>query len=170
MLHYVHSSLIYNSQKLERTQMPLNRNGYRKCGTFTKWSTTKLFKGMNLWNLFMDGSGRYHPEWGNSITKEHTWYAFIDKWILAQKLRTPKIQFAKHMKLKKKEYQRVDISFFLRMENKIPLDGASAIGAAAAHSQSHWPRFCSSHSPHPGSSVNDLPLYSFQLSRGEIKS
>ena len=25
MLHYVHSSLIYNSQKLERTQMSLNR-------------------------------------------------------------------------------------------------------------------------------------------------
>jgi hypothetical protein len=25
MLHYVHSSLIYNSQKLERTQVPLNR-------------------------------------------------------------------------------------------------------------------------------------------------
>ena len=25
MLHYAHSSLIYNSQKLERTQMPLNR-------------------------------------------------------------------------------------------------------------------------------------------------
>jgi hypothetical protein len=25
MLHYVHSSLIYNSQKLERTQMPPNR-------------------------------------------------------------------------------------------------------------------------------------------------
>ena len=25
MLHYVHSRLIYNSQKLERTQMPLNR-------------------------------------------------------------------------------------------------------------------------------------------------
>ena len=24
MLHYVHISLIYNSQKLERTQMPLN--------------------------------------------------------------------------------------------------------------------------------------------------
>ena len=24
MLHYVHSSPIYNSQKLERTQMPLN--------------------------------------------------------------------------------------------------------------------------------------------------
>jgi hypothetical protein len=25
MLHYVHSSLIYNSQKMERTQMTLNR-------------------------------------------------------------------------------------------------------------------------------------------------
>ena len=25
MLHYVHSNLIYDSQKLERTQMPLNR-------------------------------------------------------------------------------------------------------------------------------------------------
>jgi hypothetical protein len=25
MLHYVHSSLIYNSQKMERTQMSLNR-------------------------------------------------------------------------------------------------------------------------------------------------
>ena len=25
MLHYIHRSLIYNSQKLERTQMPLNR-------------------------------------------------------------------------------------------------------------------------------------------------
>ena len=25
MLHYVHSSLIYNIQKLERTQMPLNK-------------------------------------------------------------------------------------------------------------------------------------------------
>jgi len=25
MLHCVHSSLIYNSQKLERTQMPFNR-------------------------------------------------------------------------------------------------------------------------------------------------
>ena len=28
MFHYVHSSLIYNSQKLERTQMPLNREMY----------------------------------------------------------------------------------------------------------------------------------------------
>ena len=49
MLHYVHSSLIYNSQKLERTQMPLNRGMDKKiCGTFTQWSTTQLLKRMNL--------------------------------------------------------------------------------------------------------------------------
>jgi hypothetical protein len=34
--------------------------------------------------------------------------ALTDKWILAQKLRIPKIKFAKHMKLKKKEDQSVD--------------------------------------------------------------
>jgi hypothetical protein len=54
----------------------------------------------------MDRSGGYNPEWGNPITKEHTWYVLTDKWILAQKLRIPKIQFAKHMKLKKEEDQR----------------------------------------------------------------
>jgi hypothetical protein len=40
--------------------------------------------------------------------------ALTDKWILAQKLRIPKIQFAKHMKLKKDD-QRVDTSFLLRI-------------------------------------------------------
>jgi hypothetical protein len=40
---------------------------------------------------------------------------------LAQKLRIPKIQFAKHMKLKKKEDQSVDTSFLLRMGNKVPM-------------------------------------------------
>ena len=73
----------------------------------------------------MDESGRYHPEWGNPITKEHMWYALTDKWILAQKLRIPKIPFAKHMKLKKKEDQNVDTSFLLRMKNKIPMEGVT---------------------------------------------
>jgi hypothetical protein len=41
--------LIYNSQKLERTQMSLNRGmDTKKCGTFTQWSTTQLLKRMNL--------------------------------------------------------------------------------------------------------------------------
>jgi hypothetical protein len=35
------------------------------------------------------------------------------------------IQFAKHMKLKKKEDQSVDTSFLLRMGNKIPMEGVT---------------------------------------------
>jgi hypothetical protein len=43
----------------------------------------------------------------------------------AQKLRILKIQFAKHMKLKKKEDQSVDTSIFLRRGNKIPMEGVT---------------------------------------------
>jgi hypothetical protein len=39
-----------------------------------------------------------------------------------QSLRIPKIQFAKHMKLKKKEDQSVDTLFLLRMGNKILME------------------------------------------------
>jgi hypothetical protein len=42
----------------------------------------------------MGVSGGYHPERGNPITKEHTWYTLTDKWILAQKLRISEIKFA----------------------------------------------------------------------------
>ena len=49
---------------------------------------------------------RTYPGRGNTVTKEHTWCALTDKWILAQKLRIPmiqfsEIQFTEHMKLKK---------------------------------------------------------------------
>jgi hypothetical protein len=37
----------------------------------------------------------------------------------------PKIQFAKHMKLKKKEDQCVGTSLLLRMGNKIPMGGVT---------------------------------------------
>jgi hypothetical protein len=42
---------------------------------------------------------------------------------LTQKLRLPKIQFIKHMKIKKLEDQSVDSWFLLRMGNKIPMEG-----------------------------------------------
>jgi hypothetical protein len=48
-----------------------------------------------------------------------------DKWILPQKLRIPKIQFTKHMKLKKKEDQNVDTLVLLRRGNKIPKEGVT---------------------------------------------
>jgi hypothetical protein len=44
--------------------------------------------------------------------KEHTSYAFTDNRILVQKLRIPKIQYVKHMKLKKKEDKSVYTSLF----------------------------------------------------------
>jgi hypothetical protein len=71
----------------------------------------------------MDGTRKYNTEWGNQVTKEHTWYTLIDKWILAQKLRIPKIQFTDHMKLKKKEDQSVNASVLLRRRNKILTGG-----------------------------------------------
>jgi hypothetical protein len=58
--------------------------------------------------------------YGNPITKEVIRYALTDKWILAQKLRIPKIQFAIHKKIKKKEDQHVDTLLLLRIRNKIP--------------------------------------------------
>jgi hypothetical protein len=55
----------------------------------------------------------------SEVTKEHTWYVLTNKWILAQMLRIPKIQFTDHLKLKKKEDQSVDASVLLRRWNKI---------------------------------------------------
>jgi hypothetical protein len=37
----------------------------------------------------------------------------------------PKIQFVKHMKLKKEDDQNVDTSFLLRIGNKIPMEGVT---------------------------------------------
>ena len=37
----------------------------------------------------MNGTRKYHPVWGNSVTKEYTWYAFTDKWTLTQKFGIP---------------------------------------------------------------------------------
>jgi hypothetical protein len=61
----------------------------------------------------MDRTWEYHPEWGNSVTKEQTLYVQSDKWTLAPKFRIFKIQFTDHMKPKKKEHQNVDASVFL---------------------------------------------------------
>ena len=46
-------------------------------------------------------------------------------WILAQKRRILKMQFSKHMKIKKKEDQSVDTAFLLRMGNKISMEGVT---------------------------------------------
>ena len=54
-----------------------------------------------------------------------------DKWILAQKLRIPKTQFAKHMKLKKNEDWSEDTSPLLRTGNKTTMEGVTETKFAA---------------------------------------
>ena len=50
MLHHVHTSLIYSSQKLETTQISLKqRNEFRK-RTFIQWNSTELLKTMTSGN------------------------------------------------------------------------------------------------------------------------
>jgi hypothetical protein len=71
----------------------------------------------------MIGTRKYHPEWGNTVTKEHTWYILIDKWILGKKPRIPMIWLTDHMKVKKNEDQSVDASVLLRRGNKIIMGG-----------------------------------------------
>ena len=45
--------------------------------------TEKYLKKCSVWIheilRQMDGSGEYHPEWGNLDSKEHTWFALTDK-------------------------------------------------------------------------------------------
>ena len=65
--------------------------------------------------------------------------------ILGQKLRIPKIQFAKHKKLKKKEDQSVDTSFLLRMGNKIFMEGVTETNFGAETEGRTIQRL-----PHPG--------------------
>jgi hypothetical protein len=73
-----------------------------------------------------------------------TRYALTDKWILAQKLRIPKIQFTDHMKIEKED-QRVGASVFLRRENKIPMGGDTETKCGAESEGKAIQRL-----PHPG--------------------
>ena len=74
MHHNVHSSSIYNSQKLERTQM-----------SFRRWMDIKIVVHLHNGVLLrhqkqwlnqilkkMVASREYHPEWDNPVTKEQT--------------------------------------------------------------------------------------------------
>ena len=75
MLHYVQGSLIYNSQKLERTQMPLNRG----MDTFTQWNTTQLLKNefMKFLGKWMDLEGIILSEVTQSQRNSHNMDSLI---------------------------------------------------------------------------------------------
>jgi len=120
MFHYVHHSLIYNSQKLESSQMPFNRGMDTENVVHLHNGILLSYQKQWLYEIHtqLDGTGKCHPEWGNPVTEKHTWYALTDKWILAQKLRMSKIQFTEHMKLTKED-QNVNASVLLSRGNKI---------------------------------------------------
>jgi hypothetical protein len=40
VFHCVHNSLDWDCQKLEKNRCPRQKNGHKKCGSFTQWNTT----------------------------------------------------------------------------------------------------------------------------------
>ena len=64
VLHYVHSSLIYNSQKLERTQMPFNRGMDTENVVHLHNAILISYQKQCLYKIHrqMVGTGKYHPE------------------------------------------------------------------------------------------------------------
>jgi len=90
----------------------------------------------------MEWTRKYHPEWGNSIIENPTWHALTDRWILAQKLKWPKIQSMYHMKLKKKDGKMQMLHSFLKGWTKISTGGniKAKFRAEAVQSLPHmWP-------------------------------
>ena len=80
MLHYVHSSLIYNSQKLERTQMSLNRRRDTKMWyiyTMEYYSAIKKNEFMKFLAKWMDLEGIILSEVTHSQRNSHNMYSLI---------------------------------------------------------------------------------------------
>ena len=100
----------------------------------------------------MDGTRKY-SQWDNSITREQSWYTLTDKWILVQKLRISKIQFAKHMKLKKED-QPMNTLILLRRGNEIPMERVTETKCGA-----ETERMTIQKLPHPGIH----PIYQHQI-------
>jgi hypothetical protein len=116
MVHYVPSSLIYNSQKLERSHMSFNRG--MDTEIWYIYSTVKsndfmkfLVKWMELENIIL-----------SEVTQSQKNTHGMHPLSFAPKLKTPKIQFTDPMKLKKKD-QNVDASVILKRGNKILMGG-----------------------------------------------
>jgi hypothetical protein len=123
MLHYVHPSLIYDSQKLERSQMSLNRGMDTETVYIYTMEYYPAIKNHEFTKFLIrqrNVTRKYHPGWGNPITEEHSWYALTDNRILAQKFRIPKIQFTNNKKLK--EEQSVDITILHKRGNKVSME------------------------------------------------
>lgn len=52
----------------------------------------------------MNGTAKYHPEWGSSVPKGHAWYVLTNKWRLAKKLQNTLFYFSKFILLSYSKY------------------------------------------------------------------
>ena len=81
MLHYVHSSLIYNSQKLERTQVSLNRGmdteNVVHIYTMEYYSAIKKNEFMKFLGKWMDLEGIILSEVTQTQKNSHDMYSLI---------------------------------------------------------------------------------------------
>ena len=77
MLHYAHSSLIYNSQKLERTQMSLNR-------------------GMDTENVVYLHNGVLHSNYNNEFMKLLGKWMYLEDIILSEVTQSQKNTHGMH--------------------------------------------------------------------------
>jgi hypothetical protein len=84
-----------------------------KNSDFTKFAG----KWMDLENTIL--SDNIFSSFVKSVTKEHTWYVFTDKWTLGKECGILMIKLMDHMKHKRKEDQRVDASVLLRRGSNI---------------------------------------------------
>ena len=103
MLHYVHSSLIYNSHKLETNKMSLKRGidtEYAVHYIVKYYRATKNYGFMKFTGKWMELENVILNE-VNKITKEHTWYILTDKWVLCKKIEMPMIELTDYAKHKK---------------------------------------------------------------------
>jgi hypothetical protein len=129
MLHYVHSSIIYNSQKLKRTQMPLNSGMYTENMVHLHmeyYSAIKKNEFMKFLGKWMDLDSIILREVTQSQKKSHNMYSLICGYYpRSLEYRRYKIQFAKHIKLKKNKDQSVDTLSLLRIGNKTPMEGVT---------------------------------------------
>ena len=58
------AALFIIARSWKEPRCPRQKNGYRKCGTFTQWNTTQLLVNnefMKFLDKWMDVSGGYHP-------------------------------------------------------------------------------------------------------------
>jgi hypothetical protein len=119
MLHYVHRSLIYTRQKLEKPICPSTEEWIQKTWYIYTMEYCSAIKN----NDFIKFAGKW-MELENIIlsevtqTQKDTQNILTDKWILAQKFRIPTIHLTNHMELRRKGYLGVDASVLCKRGTK----------------------------------------------------